>query len=430
MTIFDLNDRLRRTSLFLFALVLPVSIAAANIALGLMFISFLVHLFNRNEAKWPATVLDKPVLAFLLFSLISAFFAIDPRNSLIGLKSEVTVLAFFLTVFCVKSKEELKKAITCFIIGSLIAALVGLLQYLFRVQIAGGAVVYAPEYLRNWPVALLKYISLHNDRVVGTRSHWLTFAEGISFALVFTYVFILAKQAVGHGLLWTKKALVPVALFFGVVLVISFTRGPWLATFATILVLTLINAKTNKKLLLRGLVFVVLIISVSVMFSVILPKGPFSVSTRLTQMWDQERIYMWQSGVKIIRDHPWTGVGVDNIARIYPAYADPKAVNVRGWSELHNNYIQIAAERGLPGLLLYLWMIGTALVFFARSRQAISLAAVGVIVNFLLLGITECVSNDSEIIMTFWFLIGLALAALSAKFPIEGDADAVSGKNK
>lgn len=418
--LFTGHDKLRQFSLFLFALVLPVSIAFSNIALGLMFISFMISWFGRNDAKGQNTVLDKPILIFLLFSLISAFFAINPRTSLIALKSEVTFLVFFLTVYGVKSKEDLKKAIAYFIIGTIFVSLLGLLQYLLRVNIQGGEVIYAPEYLRHWPLALLKYFSLNNDRIVGTRSHWLTFAEGISLALVFLYAFILTKQEFSSGFLWAKKVQLSILLFLGLVLVVSFTRGPWVATFSSILIMTLIKAKRNRKFLLRGIVFIVMIISAGVIFSVVLPKGPFSVTKRLTQMWDQERIYMWESGVKIIKDHPGGGIGVGNIARIYPDYANPKAREVKNWGELHNNYIQIAVERGLPGLLFYLWIIGSALWYFNKSlssgaegdrRQVVSLAAMGVVINFLLLGITECVSNDSEIIMIFWFLVGLAMAA-------------------
>ncbi len=72
-----------------------------------------------------------------------------------------------------------------------------------------------------------------------------------------------------------------------------------------------------------------------------------------------ERLAHWQAAVEMFRAHPWFGVGFGNYAAAYPAYAAIRWLNPLGHA--HNIYLNMAAEGGLIGLLLYLllWiMIG------------------------------------------------------------------------
>ena len=48
------------------------------------------------------------------------------------------------------------------------------------------------------------------------------------------------------------------------------------------------------------------------------------------------------------------------ILRAYPAYRWPEAPNPRP-PHLHDNALQIAAERGLPCLALWLWLVAAAM---------------------------------------------------------------------
>ncbi len=69
-----------------------------------------------------------------------------------------------------------------------------------------------------------------------------------------------------------------------------------------------------------------------------------------------ERLAHWQAAVEMVRAHPWLGVGFGNYAAAYPGYALIRWPNPLGHA--HNIYLNMAAETGLVGLLLYLvlWM--------------------------------------------------------------------------
>jgi O-antigen ligase len=66
-------------------------------------------------------------------------------------------------------------------------------------------------------------------------------------------------------------------------------------------------------------------------------------------------------------NHPLTGVGLGNFVVVEPSYADQNlnldrvGLIVNQPHRTHNTYLEVAAELGVPGLLLFLGVIGAAL---------------------------------------------------------------------
>jgi O-antigen ligase len=120
--------------------------------------------------------------------------------------------------------------------------------------------------------------------------------------------------------------------------------------------------------------------------------------------------------------HPVLGVGVGGFKRAYAQLAhlkgkDPKA------AASHTTPITVAAEGGLPGLLLFLWLVVTVLMlafrrlgrsFDGNARLAFGLALVAILVHSLFY---NALFEDP----TFWGL--LALIAVGARI-VEGQQPA------
>ena len=62
----------------------------------------------------------------------------------------------------------------------------------------------------------------------------------------------------------------------------------------------------------------------------------------------------------MVLDKPVFGQGPGMILAVYPRYRWPEAPNPRQ-PHLHNNLLEVAAERGLPGLAFFLWWAVAAL---------------------------------------------------------------------
>jgi hypothetical protein len=78
------------------------------------------------------------------------------------------------------------------------------------------------------------------------------------------------------------------------------------------------------------------------------------------------RLMMWKSSAQIALDNPITGTGLGTFAAHYPAYRDPRENTTSGGSA-HNDYIQLAAEGGIPALVLLLGILMGLLLQLKRS---------------------------------------------------------------
>ena len=127
---------------------------------------------------------------------------------------------------------------------------------------------------------------------------------------------------------------------------------------------------------------------------------------------------MARSGIRIIRDNPLTGVGPDMVETVYPGYRDPLAVNQLN-PHLHNVPLQIAAERGLPALAVWLWFIVVLVRDFIRQRRTSSApflptAALACVAAMLAAGMFEHNFGDSEFLMLFLLVVTLPYASSQA----------------
>ncbi len=75
------------------------------------------------------------------------------------------------------------------------------------------------------------------------------------------------------------------------------------------------------------------------------------------------RIMLWKAGIEMFRDHPLTGVGIDNYASNWVAKYNTSGIG--GATVVHNIFIQALSELGLLGLLVLL-----AVLFLVFQRNA------------------------------------------------------------
>src|SRR5690606_32607581 len=124
---------------------------------------------------------------------------------------------------------------------------------------------------------------------------------------------------------------------------------------------------------------------------------------------NQDRVAMIRSGFRIIKDYPLTGVGPDMVMDVYPVYRDKSAVNQLN-PHLHNVPLQIAAERGLPALAVWLGFIVVLIRDFIRQRRNSALrflpnAGLAIVAAMLAAGMFEYNFGDSEFLMLFLLLV-------------------------
>jgi O-antigen ligase len=133
---------------------------------------------------------------------------------------------------------------------------------------------------------------------------------------------------------------------------------------------------------------------------------------------------MIRTGLEMVKAHPWLGLGPEQIGPQFMTYV-PKDVSrplPKGWyGHLHNMYLQYAAERGVPALLLLLWFIGKIAYDFVTSIRSGRLSpqayyclygAVAAILALLAEGFFEYNLGDSEVLTMFLTVASLGYVAI------------------
>jgi O-antigen ligase len=86
----------------------------------------------------------------------------------------------------------------------------------------------------------------------------------------------------------------------------------------------------------------------------------------------QQRILYWENGLDMLHDHPMTGVGYFNYPLYYNTFYSQDLVGMRArkGAELpHNIFVQVGAELGFFGLLIYVALILQGISINARQKK-------------------------------------------------------------
>jgi O-antigen ligase len=198
---------------------------------------------------------------------------------------------------------------------------------------------------------------------------------------------------------------VPVAAW---ALVVSQTRSAWVGALVGLSVVCVLRAPRFLWL-------------VGAATAAVLVLRPAAVSERLTfgDASSSDRIYMWQAGLDMVLDRPVFGQGPGMVLAVYPRYRWPEATHPLQ-PHLHNNLLQVAAERGVPGLVFFLWW--AVAVFVAAIREVLRAAggpsgprgdagsALAAFAAVFAAGLFEYNLGDSEVLMLVLLLAAVPFA--------------------
>jgi O-antigen ligase len=284
-------------------------------------------------------------------------------------------------------------------------ALLGLLAVLGIVAVIGiGQVTFCAE-LAAWAPTLGR-VAVKCHRAHAFYSIYMTLAGVLSVVLLASLPELF--RARGRPL-WTSIAWALALVAFA----LTYVRGAWLGFAAGVAVLGAF-LRHGRGVLFAGLVALAVVL-------LLLPgvRGRARTIADPRDPTSSERVLMWRSGLAMARDHLWTGVGPNQVKRVYPLYAAPEVTN-KSRGHLHSSPIQMLVERGIFGLATWLWLFAAFFVHAGRaSRRVAGDAVAGALVTgaiastaaFLVGGLFEHNFGDSEVLLTATFAMSLALVA-------------------
>ena len=419
------DQRLRAATgagLWAFALLTTLSIALQNV----FFVAMAAWVARR---LWVQKRLPKvPLLgwiwvAFMAWALLASSLAPDQPHSLETWRKWLLAVVAWCVADAVEDERQLRGLLGTLLVG---AALVNL----------GAALWFGPQPLLAWihgmpwsQVAQQWVLDYGEEwRARGGSGGYMVLAGCDSLLILFFSALALEDKS------WRRPAVLACLGAMGLGLLLTMTRGAWIATA---LGLGLLLLWRRPRLGLGLIAFLALFVCLA----------PGSVFVRrLKTVGDmengsnRERIYMAQVGLRIVRDHPWVGVGdslysfdktgpdgqVTHVPGYFLQYLSPEAVawykvNLPGKENghLHDVPLQLAAMYGLPGVGLAALFFGGLMLWGLKLRRrglaplsrGVGLGLAVGLAAFFVHGMTEYNLGSVQTSFTLWFVVGLAAAA-------------------
>ncbi len=326
-----------------------------------------------------------PLVAFVITSLSAAVFSLDPAESVKDSKDLLHIVIFFSAYdLFIRNSSRVRLVIKIMVAVGAGTALVGLGQ------------------------AVARGIDISN-RISGFNDIYMTYAGLLMLVGVMGFAMVLFSFKKWNDV-WIPSAIALMTL----AVLFSLTRNAWVGLFAGFVVLLVMRKPWS-------------IIAIPIVIAVAMAIAPANVQERIHSMFNledstnKERVLLWGAGLKIVADNPVTGVGQNSFPLAYPDYRSPE-VKEPNISHLHNNFLEIAAERGLPGLAAWMsvWMVAIwqLIITWLKSKNSDDETKTGLAVGiagiaaFLSAGMFEYNFGDSEIQMLYYLILSIGMAAV------------------
>lgn len=367
---------------------LPGPIAPMGITTAIAGALMLACFVRSPRPSWPRTPVEAAGLGWLVALIVVSACALDRAGSFPRITKGFMPLLVPLAVFHARDARMGRRALAVYLVVSGIAAGYGLVDWLLK----GGS---------------------FESRARGLVGHYMTFGG----QLLLEIPVALAVALTARTRVWRFGA-AAVALLAFASLTATFTRSAWLGLFvACALILGAVQP--------LGLI----VLAAGGIAAWFLAPGAWGARLHSVvdphNLWNRERVFMWQAGVHMFRDHPLTGVGLQDLHPLYDQYRSPDSVERAG--HLHNAYVQIAASMGLVGLAAFAWLyasllcaawgaLGSVRGLAARVRggglaAGLRLGVTAALAGFLVAGMFEWNFGDEELLYHLYTLVGLAWAS-------------------
>ncbi|HJU93031.1 MAG TPA: O-antigen ligase family protein [Pyrinomonadaceae bacterium] len=466
-----LGQQIALTGLGIYVIFAPHSVAASSIGVALAGIGWLLRTIRTGSLDLGRSRFDLIILLSLVWSVASAMFSEEPRISIAKLTALWTVFLFYLTRAVLNRRSTLVLVALLILSGcagalasvfdlvrgrGVVVESIGFSSPFHRVGIQPGDTIWRVDGRRvysvrdldevlksipaNKPVAvgiisrgeqversglvvtqpassgIVGSESNHRFRASGWTRHYQTFAEIIHMIALLALGLALAHLR-NHG---------PNKIFGLAIAAASLlTLGLVLTAMRTVIVAFVLGASVIAWRSLRGgykVVFTFALFFVIAFGAVVVWQTRDRNSLMLGDPSSSLRLEIARVGLSRILIHPIFGHGMDAMKLHWNEWGFPGNEIVH----LHSTPLQLAFDRGLPMLLLWLWLMALFWLTIARAERraadlsdtnsyGILLGTLGALTGFLVSSLVNYNYGDAEVAMLFWFLMGFALVQMDAR---------------
>ncbi|MEP6570024.1 MAG: O-antigen ligase family protein [Acidobacteriota bacterium] len=250
-------------------------------------------------------------------------------------------------------------------------------------------------------------------RATGFYGQFVTYAEVLQLIIALTmgiFVSLPVKRS------WAGALLLVALTGFSGALLLTVTRASWLGCVVSTVVILLLGVGRRTMILIGALAIPLILAGLLVLQQK--RNVAFIDQTDQSTTW---RETVWREGFNLLVSRPrhlLIGVGMDSIKSHWRAWGMFDRGRIP-WGHMHSNLLQLGLERGLLALILwlaFLFIYARSLLRSLRSgtkrdwlERGILLGALGGLAGFFVSGLVHYNWGDSEVVMVFYMIMGLAL---------------------
>lgn len=359
-------------------------------------------LIKRNE-KIHISASDICFWLIIFMAFLSMHNAAAPQFSVYEIVRLVVMYMLFLYMANLNQRAELKIILIALLFGLFAESILGVVQY-----VTGG---FLGLGLLGERSTMMTFNEI--SRVGGTLGHPNGFARYLGFLIPLTMSLTLAPIKGKY-----KTVCGFLALFGMVALILTYSRAAWGGLGLSLIVMIVLGL--IARLISWRKAFVLTVVGL-LGLSLLVFSFREEISTRLFT--DDSgsmasRVPQIEIASNIIKAHPVIGIGINNYAEVMHLY-DNTSERITSWfpNVVHNVYLLIASEIGIPGLcffLLFIFLFYRAGFQVLRGQDQFSKAlAVGIMAGvtaFLIQILVMPPTLTSSSFLFFWVLAGLMMA--------------------
>ncbi|HSE30420.1 MAG TPA: O-antigen ligase family protein [Pyrinomonadaceae bacterium] len=466
----EASHRIALAGLFLYVVFAPHSVAASAIAIGIAGLGWVFRTVASGRLGLSRTRFDLIIVCLLVWTIASSLLSEEPLISIAKLKASWCVFIFYL-VRAVVTRRTALLLVALLIVSGAAGALYSLYDIargrgvvvaevastspfsvvgvapndtIWRV---GGKRVYSTgdidDVLHSFPLNSVVSVSLisrgehierqglqitpsmqtesvasgiisagrsHRFRASGWTRHYETFAEVLQMIAQLGLGLALAHLR-NHGFNKIFRLAVPATLLLVVGIVLTAMRTVLLAFISSAFVIAWRSTHLAARAIVTFALFFFLAFGAVVVWQTRAPTallfGDDSSSLRSQ---------VAQVGLSRILIHPLFGHGMDAMHKHWHEWGFPG----NDMLHLHSTPLQLAFDRGLPALVFWWWLMMALWIYIARAEKrarnqsdthsyGILLGILGALTGFLISSLVNYNYGDSEIVMLFWCLMGIAM---------------------
>lgn len=320
----------RIQELFVFLVPLRLGMLSVILTLFLLF-------FYKNQIKF-LSIITIPqvriVIALFVLAIISVPFSVWPGQSLNQVESFMLIFLFFAsTIYSVNTFLDIKKLLWIFIVGALFLA------FFTITANVGGRLTASATYDPN-DIAMI-------------------------FVVTMPIVYFLIYQSTGFAKLFLFVSMI--SLIFATILTVS--RGGFVGLLVVgflIFVMDTYHRWITKIMVVGAIIFLFVQFAPETYWERMHTLITYEEDYNITSEFGRKQL--WINGLELMMDNPLVGVGVGAFTT---AMGHAYGQNVSGfkWSTAHNAFVQIGAELGILGFVLFVILILSSILYMRRLRN-------------------------------------------------------------